>query len=170
MPCQDISVYRVMVRRRLRLNHATRDKATPSHHCDALMRFKLLLKATFQQSCGAHSHPRLQEEAVITVALIHLTLPSRDHFWLIYTFQSNLPLGTAKADVPMDIQEWHITNRKCRDSGVQGQFNRSSLLREMTVLASLNKDVPPPACFDWRGWFRAGLPFFRENMILRLVP
>ncbi|KAG8295100.1 hypothetical protein J6590_088030 [Homalodisca vitripennis] len=38
MPCQDISVYRVMVRRRLRLNHATRDKATPSHHCDAPMR------------------------------------------------------------------------------------------------------------------------------------
>ncbi|KAG8246857.1 hypothetical protein J6590_075519 [Homalodisca vitripennis] len=30
-----------MVRRRLRLNHAMRDKATPSHHCDAPMSFKL---------------------------------------------------------------------------------------------------------------------------------
>ncbi|KAG8327504.1 hypothetical protein J6590_017935 [Homalodisca vitripennis] len=52
----------------------------------------------------------------------------------------------------IDVQEWHITNRKCRDSGVQGQFDRSSLLWEMTVgvggvrsltsevLASLNKE------------------------------
>ncbi|KAG8283957.1 Transcription activator [Homalodisca vitripennis] len=61
----------------------------------------------------------------------------------------------------MDVQERHITNRKCRDSGVQGLIDRSSLLREMIVgvdgvLASLNKGVPPPAYFDWRGWFRAG--------------
>ncbi|KAG8305145.1 hypothetical protein J6590_094449 [Homalodisca vitripennis] len=59
---------------------------------------------------------------------------------------------------------------------------RSSLLREIMlewvgfvpyvteVFASLNKGVSPPACFDWRGWFRAGLPFFRGEMILRLVP
>ncbi|KAG8254236.1 hypothetical protein J6590_011933 [Homalodisca vitripennis] len=58
--------------------------------------------------------------------------------------------------------ERQIANRKCRDSGVQGQFDRSSLLREMTVgvggvcsltsevLASLNKSVPPPTYFDWR--------------------
>ncbi|KAG8243426.1 hypothetical protein J6590_045277 [Homalodisca vitripennis] len=38
------------------------------------------------------------------------------------------------------------------------------------VLASLNKGVPPLACFDWRGWFRSALPFFRGDMILRLVP
>ncbi|KAG8306882.1 hypothetical protein J6590_035959 [Homalodisca vitripennis] len=38
---------------------------------------------------------------------------------------------------------------------------------ESEVLAGLNKGVPPPACFDWRGWFRAGLPFFRGT---RLVP
>ncbi|KAG8310719.1 hypothetical protein J6590_058872 [Homalodisca vitripennis] len=54
--------------------------------------------------------------------------------------------------------ERHITNRKCRDSGLRGQFNRSSRLWEMTVgvggvcsltsevLASLNKGMPPPAC------------------------
>ncbi|KAG8253717.1 hypothetical protein J6590_029290 [Homalodisca vitripennis] len=64
-------------------------------------------------------------------------------------------------DNPMDVQERHITNRKCRDSGVQG--SSIYLLREMTVgvwrevLASLNK--PPSAYFDWRGWFRTGLPF-----------
>ncbi|KAG8326062.1 hypothetical protein J6590_051394 [Homalodisca vitripennis] len=78
-------------------------------------------------------------------------------------------------------QERHITNCKFQDSGAHGQFDRSSLLWEMTVgvggicsitsevLAS-NKGVLPPACFDWRGWFRAGLPFFREDMTLRLVP
>ncbi|KAG8272092.1 hypothetical protein J6590_050049 [Homalodisca vitripennis] len=77
------------------------------------------------------------------------------------------------------MRERHITNRKCRDSGVQGQFDRSSLLWEVTVgvgrvssltsevLASLNKGVPPPAYFDWRGWFRAGLPFFRGDMTSR---
>ncbi|KAG8325071.1 hypothetical protein J6590_076924 [Homalodisca vitripennis] len=31
------------------------------------------------------------------------------------------------------------------------------------VLVNPNKGVPPPAYFDWRGWFRAGLPFFRDN-------
>ncbi|KAG8267758.1 hypothetical protein J6590_043838 [Homalodisca vitripennis] len=82
----------------------------------------------------------------------------------------------------MDVQERHITNRKCRDSGVHGQFDRSSLLWEMTVgvggvcsltsevLAYLNKGITPPAYFNWRGWFRAGLPFFRGDMTLRCVP
>ncbi|KAG8288782.1 hypothetical protein J6590_010892 [Homalodisca vitripennis] len=54
-----------------------------------------------------------------------------------------------------DVQERHITNRKCRDSGVHGQFNRSSRLWDMTVgvggvrslttevLANLTKGVPP---------------------------
>ncbi|KAG8258642.1 hypothetical protein J6590_027734 [Homalodisca vitripennis] len=55
----------------------------------------------------------------------------------------------------MDVKKRHITNRKCRDSGIHGQFDRSSLLREMTVgveiLASLNKCVPSPVYFDWRG-------------------
>ncbi|KAG8265044.1 hypothetical protein J6590_103704 [Homalodisca vitripennis] len=73
-----------------------------------------------------------------------------------------------------DKEERHITNRKCRDSGAQEQFDRSSLLREMTVgvevLAILNKGVPPPAYFDWRGWFRAGLPFIRGDMTLRFNP
>ncbi|KAG8247044.1 hypothetical protein J6590_071013 [Homalodisca vitripennis] len=31
------------------------------------------------------------------------------------------------------MKELHITNRKCRDFAVQGQFDRSSLLRDMTV-------------------------------------
>ncbi|KAG8246631.1 hypothetical protein J6590_080015 [Homalodisca vitripennis] len=96
----------------------------------------------------------------------------------------NPPLGTAKADVSlqsnlMDVQERHITNRICRDSGVHGQFDRSSLLWEMTVvvggvcsltsevLANLTKGMPPPAYFDCRGWFRAGLPFFQGDMTLR---
>ncbi|KAG8324061.1 hypothetical protein J6590_101167 [Homalodisca vitripennis] len=33
----------------------------------------------------------------------------------------------------IDVQEWHITIRKCRDSGAQGLFDRSSLLLQMTV-------------------------------------
>ncbi|KAG8333792.1 hypothetical protein J6590_103127, partial [Homalodisca vitripennis] len=109
----------------------------------------------------------------------------RDHFWLVYTFQLNLPLDTVKTDVSLtcvtnlcnlvDVQERHLTNREFRDYGVQGQFYRSSLLQKMTVgvggvcfltlkvLASVNKGVPPPVCFVWRAWFRAALPFFRET-------
>ncbi|KAG8242780.1 hypothetical protein J6590_059297 [Homalodisca vitripennis] len=78
-----------------------------------------------------------------------------DHFWLVYTYQLNPPLGT----------------------GVHGQFDRSNLLWKMTVgvggvcsltseaLVNLNKGVPSPAYFDWRGWFRAGLP--SSGMTLR---
>ncbi|KAG8299379.1 hypothetical protein J6590_056701 [Homalodisca vitripennis] len=62
-------------------------------------------------------------------------------------------------------EERHITNRKCQDSEVQGPFDKSSLLGEVTVgvggvcsltseiPASPSKGVPPPAYFDWRGWF-----------------
>ncbi|KAG8314740.1 hypothetical protein J6590_085719 [Homalodisca vitripennis] len=35
------------------------------------------------------------------------------------------------------------------------------------ALVNLNKGVPPPAYFDWRGWFRAGLPFFRDDFEMR---
>ncbi|KAG8245143.1 hypothetical protein J6590_009220 [Homalodisca vitripennis] len=97
-------------------------------------------------------------------------LKNKDHFWLVYTYQLNPPLGTAKTDR-------HITNRKCLDSGIHGQFDRSSLLWRMAVgvggvcsltseaLVNLNKGVPPPAYFDWRGWFTAGLP--SSGMTLR---
>ncbi|KAG8315355.1 hypothetical protein J6590_072719 [Homalodisca vitripennis] len=66
-----------------------------------------------------------------------------------------------------------ITNRKCRDSGIRGQFNRSVLLWEMTAggggVCSLTSTrvCYPPAYFNWSGWFRAGLPFFRGDMTLR---
>ncbi|KAG8287009.1 hypothetical protein J6590_046983 [Homalodisca vitripennis] len=94
---------------------------------------------------------------------------SRTYHWTQEKPTCHLNLGNL-----MEVQERHITNRICPDSGVQGQFDRSSLLWEMTVgvdvLASLNKGVPPPSCFNWRGWFRAGLPFFRGDMALRLGP
>ncbi|KAG8302602.1 hypothetical protein J6590_028512 [Homalodisca vitripennis] len=75
----------------------------------------------------------------------------------------------------VDVQERHITNRKFRDSGVHGQFDRSGLMWEMTVevggvcsltsevLAILNKVVPPLPYFNWRCWFRAGLPFLGRH-------
>ncbi|KAG8266475.1 hypothetical protein J6590_071428 [Homalodisca vitripennis] len=100
----------------------------------------------------------------------------RDHFWLVYTLQLNPPLGTAKSKCHlnlgnlMNVQERHITNSKCQDSGVHGQFDRSSPLWEIKVLASLSKGVQLPAYFDYRGWFRAGLPFFRGDMTLSLPP
>ncbi|KAG8285044.1 hypothetical protein J6590_089379 [Homalodisca vitripennis] len=59
-------------------------------------------------------------------------LYSRDHFWLDHWAQQKL-ICHLNLGNHVDAQEWHITNRKCRDSGVQGQFDRSSLLREMTV-------------------------------------
>ncbi|KAG8262728.1 hypothetical protein J6590_048242 [Homalodisca vitripennis] len=67
----------------------------------------------------------------------------------------------------MDVQERHITNRICRDFGVQWEMTVGiggvcSLTSE--VLANLTKGMPPPAYFDWRGWFRAGLRFFQGDM------
>ncbi|KAG8247024.1 hypothetical protein J6590_071483 [Homalodisca vitripennis] len=58
-----------------------------------------------------------------------------------------------------------IDSMEVLNSGVHGRFDRSRLLWRMTVgvLARLNKGVSPPAYFDWRGWFRAGLPFFRDD-------
>ncbi|KAG8283531.1 hypothetical protein J6590_014050 [Homalodisca vitripennis] len=97
--------------------------------------------------------------------------PSRDHFWLVYTYQLNPPLGTAKTDVPLQ------SGQPYGYSGIHGQFDRSSLLWRMAVgvggvcsltseaLVNLNKGVPPPAYFDWRGWFTAGLP--SSGMTLR---
>ncbi|KAG8283895.1 hypothetical protein J6590_007913 [Homalodisca vitripennis] len=35
------------------------------------------------------------------------------------------------------------------------------------VLANLTKSMPPPSYFDWRGWFRADLPFFQGDITLR---
>ncbi|KAG8298455.1 hypothetical protein J6590_013629 [Homalodisca vitripennis] len=35
------------------------------------------------------------------------------------------------------------------------------------VLANIKKGVPPPAYFNWRGWFKAGLPVFRGDMTLK---
>ncbi|KAG8255571.1 hypothetical protein J6590_089321 [Homalodisca vitripennis] len=112
---------------------------------------------------------RQSERLILDSLLTSLKQGTQHGSLLVYTFQLNPPLGT----------ERHITNHKCRDSGVHGQsHDTSTLLWEMTVgvggvcslnsevLASLNKGVPPPA-FDWRGWFRAGLPFFRGDMILR---
>ncbi|KAG8309073.1 hypothetical protein J6590_094861 [Homalodisca vitripennis] len=97
----------------------------------------------------------------------------RDHFWLVYTYQLNPPLGTAKTDVPLQ------SGPPYGYSGVHGQFNRSNLLWKMTVgvggicsltsevLVNLNKGVPPPAYFDCRGSFRAGLPFFQDDFEMR---
>ncbi|KAG8335647.1 60S ribosomal protein L31 [Homalodisca vitripennis] len=91
---------------------------------------------------------------------------NRDHFWLVYTYQLNPPLGTAKTDVPLQSGQPY----GC-------PFDRSSLLWKMTVgvggvcsltseaLVNLNKGLPPPAYFDWRGWFTAGLP--SSGMTLR---
>ncbi|KAG8291928.1 gustatory receptor [Homalodisca vitripennis] len=36
-------------------------------------------------------------------------------------------------------------------------------VQETEVLVNLNKGVPPPAYFDCRGLFRAGLPFFQDD-------
>ncbi|KAG8243247.1 hypothetical protein J6590_049411 [Homalodisca vitripennis] len=48
-------------------------------------------------------------------------------------------------EVAGTVQERHITNRKCRDSEVQGLFGRSILMREMTVGVgkARHKVVPP---------------------------
>ncbi|KAG8282273.1 hypothetical protein J6590_040505 [Homalodisca vitripennis] len=97
-------------------------------------------------------------------------------FRLVYTFQLNLviPSDTAKTVVslksgqPFGCPELHITNRKCQDSGVQGQgWLIGSLLQEMTVgisrVSLRTKASPPPAYFDFIDWFRAGFPFLRGD-------
>ncbi|KAG8308810.1 hypothetical protein J6590_100756 [Homalodisca vitripennis] len=56
----------------------------------------------------------------------------------------------------MDVQEWHITNRKFQNSGAL-----VFVPKEPMDLANLDKGVPPITCFEWRGWLRAGFPFSR---------
>ncbi|KAG8326565.1 hypothetical protein J6590_038444 [Homalodisca vitripennis] len=60
-----------------------------------------------------------------------------------------------------------------RFSDLVGSASTSSALMTVGVggvcsltseaLVNLNKVVPHPAYFDWRGWFRASLPFFRDD-------
>ncbi|KAG8245562.1 hypothetical protein J6590_103534 [Homalodisca vitripennis] len=100
-------------------------------------------------------------------------LPScSDHLWLVYTFHKNLCVVKIWATLWMSRSDTSLT-ANVEILGCKG--NSIGLLQDMTVgigkvcsltsevLASLNKGVPPPVCFDWRGWFRAGLPFFRGN-------
>ncbi|KAG8290685.1 hypothetical protein J6590_077834 [Homalodisca vitripennis] len=74
--------------------------------------------------------------------LCHLCYDNSDNSTLKPTCHLNL--GNL-----IDVQEKPITNCKCRDSrmtvGVGGVCSLTS-----EVLASLNKGVPPPACFDWK--------------------
>ncbi|KAG8281822.1 hypothetical protein J6590_051878 [Homalodisca vitripennis] len=83
--------------------------------------------------------------------------PSLDHFWLVYTFQLHPPLGTAKTDESGTSTNANVEILGCKSNSIVSE-----------VLASLNKGMPLPACFNWRGWFRAGLPFFRGDMTLPL--
>ncbi|KAG8261531.1 hypothetical protein J6590_070441 [Homalodisca vitripennis] len=83
--------------------------------------------------------------------------PKRVHFWLVYTLQLNLHrvqqkvMSHVNLENLIDVQERHITNRKCRDIGVQGLIFR-------------HKDVTFPACFDWSGWYRGNFPFLTRLM------
>ncbi|KAG8337202.1 hypothetical protein J6590_029567 [Homalodisca vitripennis] len=65
------------------------------------------------------------------------------------------PICHLKLGNLMDVQERHITNQKCQDSGVQGVHGSYQ---------SRHKGVPLPVCFDWRDWFRAGFSFFLGDM------
>ncbi|KAG8265660.1 hypothetical protein J6590_089957 [Homalodisca vitripennis] len=100
---------------------------------------------------------------------------SRKHRCVVVTLFENEPQDTFRHS---SIRILSSTNRKCRDSGIHGQFDRFILLWDMTIgvggvcsltsedLASLIKGVPPPAYFYWRAWFRAGLPFSRGGLTL----
>ncbi|KAG8306878.1 hypothetical protein J6590_035955 [Homalodisca vitripennis] len=94
--------------------------------------------------------------------------PSRSHQKPMCHFN----LGNHMEKHIQDVQEQHTTNRKCRDSGVQ--FDRSNLLREMTVgvwwgsfpnyqrslIASKRVCHTLPALIGEAG-SELGLPFFR---------
>ncbi|KAG8269688.1 hypothetical protein J6590_102219, partial [Homalodisca vitripennis] len=73
-----------------------------------------------------------------------LYLPNCEPTRVQQTPMCHLNLGN-----PMDVQERHITNRK---------FGGANY-----VLRAVNKGVPRPACFDWRGCYRAGFPFFQPR-------
>ncbi|KAG8252976.1 hypothetical protein J6590_045180 [Homalodisca vitripennis] len=70
---------------------------------------------TMAGSCGLWRTLRavqVHTRELIMVRSKLFLLPSRDHFWLQKPM-CHLNLGNL-----MDVQERHITNRKCRDSGV----------------------------------------------------
>ncbi|KAG8334020.1 hypothetical protein J6590_098739 [Homalodisca vitripennis] len=62
-------------------------------------------------------------------------------------FKQQKPMCHSNLGNLMDVQERHIANRKCRDSGVLGQFDRSIRSLTSEVLVSLNIRVchPVPA-------------------------
>ncbi|KAG8280065.1 hypothetical protein J6590_090539 [Homalodisca vitripennis] len=148
-----------------------------------LMRYDLEKSAEKQQTCLLESrvmfasrdtkkghNKEAQNEAFTSWCLLYRTIP--------ITKRKQKPMCHFNLGNLMDVQERHITNRIYRDSGVHGQFDRSSLLWEMTVgvggvhfltsevLANLTKGMPSHAYFDWKGWFRAGLPFFQRRPLL----
>ncbi|KAG8263492.1 hypothetical protein J6590_032182 [Homalodisca vitripennis] len=107
-----------------------------------------------------------------------------EHLWISWSsflFSKN-NLNIAVSDVPFldvhKVTQIEVKHRSllCPVVGSTGRYKpaRSDPCWEVTVgvevIASLKKGVPPPACFDWRGWFRAGFSFFRGEMTLRLVP
>ncbi|KAG8299609.1 hypothetical protein J6590_096635 [Homalodisca vitripennis] len=86
-----------------------------------------------------------------------LVIPSRYHFWLVYTFQVTLwePINGTSLTANVEIMG-------CKGNSI-GLVYAEMTVEVGGVLASF-KSVPPTECLDWRGWFRAGLPFFRGNM------
>ncbi|KAG8241535.1 hypothetical protein J6590_085027 [Homalodisca vitripennis] len=64
-----------------------------------------------------------------------------------YHWSQQKPMCHSNLGNLMDVQERHITNRKCRDPG---------------VLASLKKGAPPPA-YDWRAGIELASPSSNET-------
>ncbi|KAG8316337.1 Histone acetyltransferase kat2b [Homalodisca vitripennis] len=142
---EEISAYKVNYTRWLVFCHVPVFCDSLPHFETTLVFGRTLLRAVFRSvrrqlmdKCHSERDRMPPEKRVLQGSLL-----------AVYTLQLNLPLGSAKTN------ERHITYRKCPDSGVHGQFDRSRLLRDMTVgvggvrsltsevLASLNKGVSP---------------------------
>ncbi|KAG8285950.1 hypothetical protein J6590_070797 [Homalodisca vitripennis] len=96
--------------------------------------------------------------------------PSRDHFWLVYTYQWNLPLGTAKADMFLKSGQPYECARSGTSLtgnveilGCKGQFDRS-LLASTSVCHSL------PALTEEAGSELASPSSGRRPLLPNLTP
>ncbi|KAG8281648.1 hypothetical protein J6590_054538 [Homalodisca vitripennis] len=79
-------------------------------------------------------------------------ISSRNHFWQVYTFQFN--------------SHWIKQKPMCRLN--LGNIMDSTAGDDCWSLFPITRSSQPKRKGDWRGWFRADLPFFRGDMTLRL--
>ncbi|KAG8315049.1 hypothetical protein J6590_078952 [Homalodisca vitripennis] len=126
---------------------------------------------TYKQLARVMQLPALKKLAVILLTM-SVSRPTACPLTHPAGFTSPKPMCHLNLGNIMDVKERDRPNVEilgCKGNSISLVYCGTWLLELVgsltsEVLASLNKRLPPPAYFDWRGRFRVGLPFFRRDM------